>query len=70
MSNTTGLLPFFANYGKDTNLHLDLRIRPQVEKALVHVSEIQTIHKEVAREIKNKNEKTAIYTNKKRKNRP
>ena len=31
---------------------------------------MQVIHKEIARQIKNKNKKTAINTNKKRKNRP
>ena len=69
MSNTIGLLPFFLNYRKDANLHLDLRIRLKVERALVYMLEIQAMHKEIARQIKNRNKKIARHVNKKRKNR-
>ena len=70
MLDITGLSLFFLNYRKDANLHLDLRIRPKAEKALVNISEIQAIYKEIARQIKARNNKTATNCNKKRKNRP
>ena len=68
--DTTGLLLFFSNYRKDANLHLDPRIRPKAEKVLVNISKIQGIYKEIARQIKNTNQKVIRHNNKKRKNRP
>ena len=55
---------------KDLNLHLNTRIRPKAKKALVNILEIQTIYKKIARQIKTRNSKIAINSNKKRKNRP
>ena len=68
--DTTGLLLFFSNYGKDANLYLNLKIRPKAKRALVNISEIYKIYKEIARRIKEKNKKTATHINKSRKNRP
>ena len=70
MLDTTGLSLFFSNYRKDTNLHLDLRIRPKAKKALVNILRMQTIYREIAKQIKIRNDKIAKYTNRKRKNRP
>ena len=68
--DTTGLSPFFSNYRKDTNLHLDLRIGPKAKKALVNISKIKALHKEIAEQVKTRNDKTAVHINRKRKNRP
>ena len=65
-----GLSLFFSNYRKDANLYLDLRIRPKVERVLVNISEIRAMYKEIVKQIKRRNKKIAIYSNKKRKNRP
>ena len=69
MLDTIGLLLFFSNYRKNANLHLDLRVRPRAEKALVNISEIQEIHKEIAKQIKARNDRIAIYSRKKHENR-
>ena len=68
--DTIGLSLFFLNYRKDANLHLDPRIRPKAKKALVNISEMQALHKEIAKQVKARNDKTAIYNYKKRKNGP
>ena len=70
MLDTIGLSPFFSNYRKDANLHLNLRIGLRAKRALVNISEMQLIHKEIAGQIKTRNSKTAIYNNKKRKKGP
>ena len=70
ISDTTGLSLFFSNYRKDTNIYLDLRIRLKAEKALVNISKMQALHEEIAKQIKIRNNNTAIHVNKKRKNRP
>ena len=68
--DTTQLSPFFASYRKDANLHLNLRVRPKAKKALVNALEIQAIHKEIAKQIEARNNRTATYSRKIRKNRP
>ena len=62
MLDITGLSLFFVNYRKDANLYLNPRIGPKAKRALVNISEIQTIHKEIAKQIKTRNDKTAAYT--------
>ena len=51
-------------------MHLDLRVRPKAKKALVNILEIQAIHKEIAKQVKARNNKTVIKSHRKRKNRP
>ena len=68
--DTIGLSLFFANYRKNANLHLDLRIRLKAKRALVNISDIQAMHREMSKQIKARNKRTAEYSKKKRKNRP
>ncbi len=69
-SNTIKLLPFFANYGRHANLFLDLRRGLDTKKALVLISDIKHLHKEIQGEIQRRNESTETTANKKRKNGP
>ena len=70
MLDTIGLSLFFSNYRKDVNLYLNPRIRPKAKRALVNISEIQALYKEIAKQIKVRNNRTALYNYKKRKSRP
>ena len=51
-------------------MHLDLRVGPKAKRVLVNIFEIKEIHKEIAKQIKNRNERVVTHNNKKRKNRP
>ena len=68
--DTIGLSLFFLNYGKDANLHLNLRVRLKAKRALVTISRMQVMYKEIATHIRDQNNKVAIYNHKKRKIRP
>ena len=46
-SETTKLTPFFANFGKNTNSFLYPREGPNIEKALVKVSEMKELYSEM-----------------------
>ena len=70
MLDTTKLSLFLLNYRRNANLHLNLRIRPKAKKALINISDMQAVYKEMAKQIRAINNKTAIYNHKKRKNRP
>ena len=57
LSQTTGLTPFFINYGKNPNSFLQPREGPNVEKALVKAKELKQVHNQLTETIKEANKK-------------
>ena len=70
LSQTTGLTPFFANYGKNPNSFLQPREGPNAEKALVKAKELKQVHNQLTETIKETNEKVRQQANKSRKDGP
>ena len=57
LSQTTGLTPFFINYGKNPNSFLQPREGPNAEKALVKAKELKKIYNQLTKTIKETNKK-------------
>ena len=70
ISQTTGVTPFFANYGKNANGFLQPREGPNADKVLVKAKELREVHKELRETIKKLNEKVRQQVNKNRKDSP
>ena len=70
LSQTTGLTPFFVNYGKNLNSFLHPRKGPNVEKALVKAEELKKIYNQLTKTIKETNKKVRQQANKSQKNGP
>ena len=70
LSQTIGLTPFFANYGKNPNSFLQPREGPNAEKALVKAEELKKVHNQLTETIKETNEKVRQQANKSRKDGP
>ena len=66
-SDTTGLSPFFANYGRHANLFLEPREGSRAEKATVLASDMKRLHGDMQQAISEVNTKTQQRVNKKRK---
>ena len=66
-SDTTGLSPFFANYGRHANLFLKPREGSRAEKATVLASDMKSLHSDMQQQISEVNTKTQQRVNKKRK---
>jgi hypothetical protein len=43
-SETIGISPFFANYGKNLDLHLELRDSVKAELAIANAAEMKKLH--------------------------
>jgi hypothetical protein len=66
-SQTTGTSPFFANYGYEPEPYRQPRKDEiRAEKALTLVEELKQLHSQLAARIKDKNQKTMEYANRKR----
>ena len=70
LSQTTGLTPFFANYGKNLNSFLQPREGPNTEKALVKAKELKQVYNQLTETIKETNEKVRQQADKSRKDGP
>ena len=70
LSGTTGMTPFFANYGKNANGFLQPREGPNADKALVKAEELKEVHKKLRDIIKDSNEKVRLQADKNRKDGP
>ena len=70
LSQTTGLTPFFANYGKNPNSFLQPRKGPNAEKALVKAKELKKVHNQLTETIKETNKKVRQQADKSRKDGP
>ncbi len=66
-SDTTGLSPFFTNYGRHANLFLEPREGSRAEKATVFVSNIKRLYSHIQKTISEVNTRTQQRVNKKRK---
>ena len=66
-SNTTGLTPFFANYGKHPELFHAPKPKPNVYKTMVTASEMTKLYKKMAETIIHSNNKTETKMNSKKK---
>jgi transposase InsO family protein len=70
ISETTGLTPFFANYGRHPELFRAPRPNPSAEKALIEASQLKETQETIAENIEEKNEKTRKQQDRKRKKGP
>ena len=52
-SETTGITPFYANFGKDPNLFMEPRQGPNADKALHDVESLVTLQQEMRNKIAN-----------------
>ena len=67
-SDTTGLTPFFANYGKHPELFHAPKPGPNAHKAMVTASDMTKLHKKMADAIIQNNNKIETRINSKKKN--
>ena len=58
-SDTTMYIPFFANYGRNLNLFLELLDAPKTQRALENVNELKRVHIQLSVNILFQNQKTA-----------
>jgi transposase InsO family protein len=70
MSQTTGVTPFFANYGKHPNDFLEPRKGPDADKAMIKAEELKTVHQQLRKTITDSNEKVRKQADKNRKDGP
>ena len=69
-SDTTGLIPFFANHGKHPELFHALKPKPNAHKTMVTVSDMIKLHEKMADAIIYGNNKTETRMNLKKKKAP
>jgi len=69
-TDSTGTSPFFANFGKDPNLFMKPYENPELDAAMIAVTQLKDIHNACGDQIKAAQKRTAAYLQDKRKMAP